>query len=159
MHRDGPAIWTPIALEGLQAQMMHGNGMGFNWKGLYTTSLLDAHANWRARANELSRTLKISMFAGEYFMQQLPRPLLRQGAEPRRALLRQAYDDALARYDLLLMPTLPMKATPLPPAECAARAVVPARLRDARPTPPVRRDRPPGDERALRPERRPAGRA
>ena len=24
------------------AQMMHGNGMGFNWEGLYTTSLLDA---------------------------------------------------------------------------------------------------------------------
>ena len=69
---DAPAtarrIWTPIALEGLQAQMMHGNGMGFNWKGLYTTSLLDAHANWRARANELSRTLKISMLVGEYFI-------------------------------------------------------------------------------------------
>ena len=28
--------------------MMHGNGMGFNWEGLYITSLLDAHANWRA---------------------------------------------------------------------------------------------------------------
>ena len=70
MHLDGPAIWTPIALEGLQAQMMHGNGMGFNWEGLYTTSLLDAHANWRARANELSRTLKISMLAGEYFIRQ-----------------------------------------------------------------------------------------
>jgi len=31
-------------------------------------------------------------------------------------VLRKAYDDVLARYDLLLMPTLPMKATPLPPA-------------------------------------------
>ena len=70
MHRDGGAIWTPIALEGLVAQMMHGNGMGFNWKGLYTTSLLDAHANWRSRADELSRTLKISMLAGEYFIKQ-----------------------------------------------------------------------------------------
>ena len=48
--------------------MMHGNGMGFNWKGLYTTSLLDATCHWRARANELSRTLKISMLAGEYFI-------------------------------------------------------------------------------------------
>ena len=35
--------------------------LGFNWEGLYTTSLLDAHANWRARANQLSRTLKISV--------------------------------------------------------------------------------------------------
>ena len=74
---------------------MHGNGMGFNWKGLYTTSLLDAHANWRARADEFSRTLKISMLVGEYLHQAPSRPLLRQGAEP-GALLRRPYDEALA---------------------------------------------------------------
>jgi amidase len=115
MHRDGAAIWTPIALEGLMAQMMHGNGMGFNWEGLYTTSLLDAHANWRARANELSRTLKISMFAGEYFIKHY-RGHFYAKAQNLGRLLRKSYDDVLARYDLLLMPTLPMKATPLPPA-------------------------------------------
>jgi amidase len=115
MHRDGSAIWTPIALEGLVAQMMHGNGMGFNWEGLYTTSLLDAHANWRARANELSRTLKISMFAGEYFIRHY-RGHFYAKAQNLSRLLRKTYDDVLARYDLLAMPTLPMKATPLPPA-------------------------------------------
>ena len=115
MHRDGSAIWTPIALEGLVAQMMHGNGMGFNWKGLYTTSLLDAHANWRARADELSRTLKISMLAGEYFIKH-HRGHFYAKAQNLGRLLRKTYDDVLARYDLLLMPTLPMKATPLPPA-------------------------------------------
>ena len=115
MHLDGPAIWTPIALEGLEAQMMHGNGMGFNWEGMYTTSLLDAHANWRARANELSRTLKISMFVGEYFIRQY-RGHFYAKAQNLARLLRQNYDEALGRYDLLLMPTLPMKATPLPPA-------------------------------------------
>ena len=115
MHRDGGAIWTPIALEGLVAQMMHGNGMGFNWKGLYTTSLLDAHANWRSRADELSRTLKISMLAGEYFIRQ-HRGHFYAKAQNLGRLLRKTYDDALARYDLLMMPTLPMKATPLPPA-------------------------------------------
>ncbi len=114
MHLDGPAIWTPIALEGLQAQMMHGNGMGFNWEGLYTTSLLDAHANWRARANELSRTLKISMFVGEYFLRQY-RGHYYAKAQNLARLLRGAYDEAFGRHDLLLMPTLPMKATPLPP--------------------------------------------
>ncbi len=113
MHLDGPAIWTPIALEGLQAQMMHGNGMGYNWKGLYTTSLLDAHSNWRARANELSRTLKISMFAGEYFLRYY-RGHFYAKAQNLGRLLRQSYDEALTRYDLLLMPTLPMKATPIP---------------------------------------------
>jgi amidase len=115
MHRDGGAIWTPIALEGLVAQMMHGNGMGFNWKGLYTTSLLDAHANWRARADELSRTLKISMLAGEYFIKH-HRGHFYAKAQNLGRLLRKTYDDVLAHYDLLMMPTLPMKATPLPPA-------------------------------------------
>ncbi len=115
MHRDGPAIWTPIALEGLQAQMMRGNGMGFNWKGLYTTSLLDAHANWRARANELSRTLKISMLIGEYFIRNY-RGHFYAKAQNLGRVLRKSYDDALSRNDLLLMPTLPMKATPLPPS-------------------------------------------
>jgi amidase len=114
MHRDGAALWTPIILEGLVAQMMHGNGMGFNWKGLYTTSLLDAHANWRARADELSRTLKISMLAGEYFIK-YHRGHFYAKAQNLGRLLRKTYDDVLARYDLLMMPTLPMKATPLPP--------------------------------------------
>jgi amidase len=115
MHLDGGAIWTPIALEGLMVQMMHGNGMGFNWEGLYTTSLLDAHANWRARANELSRTLKISMMAGQYFIKHY-RGHFYAKAQNLSRLLRKSYDDVLARYDLLLMPTLPMKATPLPAA-------------------------------------------
>ncbi|MBX9633233.1 MAG: amidase [Burkholderiales bacterium] len=114
MHLDGPAIWTPIALEGLQAQMMNGNGMGFNWKGLYTTSLLDAHANWRARANELSQTLKLSMMVGEYFMKQY-RGHFYAKAQNLGRLLTKAYDDAFGRFDLLLMPTLPMKAMPIPP--------------------------------------------
>jgi amidase len=115
MHLDGGAIWTPIALEGLMVQMMHGNGMGFNWEGLYTTSLLDAHANWRARANELSRTLKISMMAGQYFIKHY-RGHFYAKAQNLSRLLRKSYDEVLARYDLLLMPTLPMKATPLPAA-------------------------------------------
>ena len=113
MHLDGMSIWTAIALEGLQMQMMHGNGMGFNWKGMYTTSLLDAHANWRARANELSRTLKISMMVGEYFVRHY-RGHYYAKAQNLSRLLRQSYDEVLNRYDLLLMPTLPMKATPLP---------------------------------------------
>jgi len=116
MHADGLAIWTPIALEGLEAQMMHGNGMGFNWEGLYTTSLLDAHANWRARANQLSRTLKISMMAGEYFIRQY-RGHYYAKAQNLGRLLRKTYNDALSRHDLLLTPTTPMKATPIPPQD------------------------------------------
>jgi amidase len=123
MHLDGPAIWTAIAIEGLQAQMMNGNGMGFNWKGLYTTSLLDAHAAWRARANELSPSLKVCMLAGEYFMQNY-RGHFYAKAQNLGRVLTKAYDDALQKYDLLLLPTQPMKATPLPPANAPLKLYV-----------------------------------
>lgn len=116
MHRIGKDIWAPIALEGLQMQMMNGNGMGFNWKGQYTVGLLDAHAAWRERANDLSDSLKISMFLGEYFVRHY-RGRYYAKAQNIARRLKAAYDAALADCDLLLMPTLPMKATPIPPAD------------------------------------------
>ncbi len=70
MHSAGAAIWTPIALEGLVDLMLEGNGFGTNWKGLYVTSMLDAHANCRERAGELLPSLEVSMFGGKYFQQQ-----------------------------------------------------------------------------------------
>jgi amidase len=89
--------------------------MGFNWRGMYTTSLLDKHANWRSRANELSRTLKVSMLVGDYFIRHYGGHFYAKAQNLSRQL-RLAYDDALSRCDLLLMPTLPLKATPLPPS-------------------------------------------
>ena len=93
----GPAIWTPIALEGLQNQMMHGNGMGTGWKGLYTTSPARLPLQLARRARTSCRdTLKISMLVGQYHLkhtrghyyakaQNLARQLqgrVRQGASP-----------------------------------------------------------------------------
>ena len=116
MHLAGAAIWTPIALEGLQWQMMRGNGMGMNWEGLYTTSLLDAHAAWRTRADELSDSLKVSMFVGEFFIRHHNGRYYAKAQNLSRRL-RAAYDTALAEFDLLLMPTTPMKAPKLPEAD------------------------------------------
>jgi len=83
---------------------------------VYTTSLLDAHANWRQRADELSRTLKISMLAGQYFLKH-HRGHYYAKAQNLARRLRAAYDKAFEQYDLLLMPTLPLKATPIPPQD------------------------------------------
>ena len=115
-HKNGPAIWTPIAVEGLTNQMMKGNGMGTGWKGMYTTSLLDFHANWRSRADELSDTLKICMFIGEYFLKHHRGHYYAKSQNLARQL-RASYDSVLGAYDLLLMPTTPMKATPIPPPD------------------------------------------
>jgi amidase len=116
MHALGAAIWTPIAVEGATELMMRGNGMGTNWRGLYTTTLLDAHSQWKHRANELSDTLKISMLLGHYFIKHY-RGHFYAKAQNLSRKLRAAYDAAFSKHDLLLMPTLPLKATQLPPAD------------------------------------------
>ncbi|HEY0183192.1 MAG TPA: amidase [Rhodopila sp.] len=120
MHRAGPAIWLPIAAEGATVQMMLGNGFGFNWQGQYVVSMLDAHSAWRERADELSDTLKNTMLLGHY-MTTHHRGRYYAKAQNLVHRLKAAYNDALSRYDLLLMPTLPMTATPLP----AANAPIP----------------------------------
>ncbi len=122
MHKQGLAIWMPIGLEGATNQMMKGNGFGTGWKGLYTTSLLDFHANWRSRADELSDTLKVSMFAGQYFLRHY-RGHFYAKAQNLARKLRSAYDSMLGAYDLLLMPTVPMKATPLPPPDASVALI------------------------------------
>jgi len=97
---------------------MHGNGMGTGWKGMYTTSLLDFHSNWRSRADELSDTLKVCMFLGEYFLKHHRGHYYAKSQNLSRQLS-HTYDTMLNAYDLLLMPTTPMKATPLPPADAS----------------------------------------
>jgi amidase len=126
MHRLGEAIWLPVAAEGATIQMMLGNGFGFNWQGLYVTSLLDRHSSWRERADELSDTLKTTMLLGHYMVKHY-RGHYYAKAQNLVRRLRAAYDAVLADHDLLLMPTLPMVATKLPDenaplAEILARA-------------------------------------
>jgi amidase len=115
MHRTGGAIWLPVAAEGALIQMMQGNGFGFNWQGLYVTSMLDFHSGWKSRADELSDTLKNTMLLGHYMATRY-RGHYYAKAQNLVRRLRRAYDEVLARYDLLLMPTLPIVATPLPEA-------------------------------------------
>jgi amidase len=123
MHRDGSAIWLAIAAEGATMQMMLGNGFGFNWQGLYVTSLLDYHSAWRSRADELSDSLKNTMLLGHYMVTRY-RGHYYAKAQNLVRRLRSAYDEVLARYDLLLMPTLPLVATPLPEANAPVAQIL-----------------------------------
>ena len=123
MHRIGGAIWLPVAAEGATMQMMLGNGFGFNWQGLYVTSMLDFHAGWRERADELSESLKNTMLLGHYMVTR-HRGHYYAKAQNLVRRLRAAYDAVLDSYDLLLMPTLPMVATPLPAADAPTSEII-----------------------------------
>jgi amidase len=85
--------------------MMHGNGMGFNWEGQYDVALLDKHAQWRRRRCAFP-SLKICMFVGQYGLERYHGRYARAQNIARRA--RAGYDRALADFDLLVMPTVPL---------------------------------------------------
>ncbi len=116
MHLQSLAIWTPIGVEGTVDCMMLGNGFGTNWRGLYVTSLLDSYSSWRHRADELSDSLTYVILLGQYMLNQYGGHHYAKAQNLSRRL-RAAYDQALSKVDLLLMPTLPLKATPIPPPD------------------------------------------
>ena len=93
--------------------MMWDYGFGQNQEGLALLGLRDANAAWRDRPEELSDTLLVFALMGQYGLWKYGGRYYAKGANLRRQL-RDAYDDVLADYDLLLMPTTPMVAPPLP---------------------------------------------
>ena len=114
MHLAGVAIWSAIAVEGATWQMMQGNGYGFNWKGLYVTSLVDC-------PRRLARARRRAVRHAEDHdpdRQVCARASIAATTTPRRRTSRASSPPpttrALADYDLLLMPTLPLRATRLP---------------------------------------------
>ncbi|MEL6267706.1 MAG: amidase, partial [Pseudomonadota bacterium] len=123
LHAQGVAIWTPIFLEGATRLMMQENAFGTNMKGVFLESLMDAHARWHARADELSDTLKLGILTG-HWMSSRHRGRFYGKAQNLNRRLTAAYDDALARHDVLMMPTTPMAAQPQPGPGASREEVV-----------------------------------
>ena len=119
IHRDGMHIWNAIAIEGANSLMIKGNSMGTNWKGYYNTSLLDSFARGRlTRPNDLSETTKLVMLVGQYMSDRYHGRFYAHAQNLSRQLC-SAYDEYLKEFDVLLMPTVPMKATEIPKPECS----------------------------------------
>jgi amidase len=123
MHSVAPAIWTPIGTEGLTQTMMWGDGYGLSRPDLYAVGLMDFHHGWRRRANDLSETTKLFLMVGTY-INNIYGPRYYGKAMNIARRLTAAYDKAFKEYDLLLMPTTPMKATPLPGPEASREEYV-----------------------------------
>lgn len=114
MHRDGIHIWNAIATEGALGQMILHDGMGLNWEGYYTTGLVDYYGRARrSLADNFSDTVKFVILLGQYMANKYYGRYYGK-AQNLAPVLRAAYDDALKNVDILIMPTIPMKAMPLP---------------------------------------------
>src|SRR5688572_3672667 len=122
-HLVAGALWLPIGVEGLTQTMMWGDGYGLSRPDLYVTSLMDFHRGWRHRANELSETTKLFTLLGTYIHKHHGSRYYGKAMNITRKLI-EAYDAVLAQHDLLLMPTTPMKAQPMPKPGAAREETV-----------------------------------
>ena len=118
-HRDAGAVVTAIVAEGGVAMILAGNRLGANSKGYYATSLLDAFAQGlKAGADDLSEGTKLIALIGLFMRERYEGRYYAKAQNLARSLT-AAYDAALRDADLLVMPTTPQKATPLPPPRCS----------------------------------------
>src|SRR5579875_1047938 len=112
-HRIGTAIFGAIGNEGISA-VVAANSVGAAMDGHHNVSLIDAFARGRlARADDLPDQIKYTLLIGQYMRQSYHGRYYAKARNLTRTL-RAAYDDALSRWDLLVMPTTPMKSIPLP---------------------------------------------
>jgi amidase len=113
-HRHALHVWNVIATDGAAVQMIEGNGYGHNWEGLYDPELIAYYGRQRREvADRWSPTVSLVALAGRWSSEQLQ---TRHYAMARNLAVevRRQYDQALADVDLLLMPTVPMVAPPIP---------------------------------------------
>jgi amidase len=112
-HRHAVHVWNVIATDGATVQMVDGNGYGQNWDGLYDPELIAYYGKQsREVADAWSKTVQVTVLGGRYSLDNYQ---ARHYAMARNLVfeVRRHYDEALASFDVLLMPTLPMVATPL----------------------------------------------
>lgn len=112
-HRHGKQIWDVIAVEGGTAQMVDGNAYGRNWQGWYDTALIAHYGSRRSNGSSFPDTVKLVLLAGRHTLDRHHgvHYAMARNLVPR---LRAAYDEALSRFDVLVMPTTPILASPIP---------------------------------------------
>ena len=115
-HLIGGAVWVPIGVEGIVHTMMFGDGYGASRRDLYVTSLMDKLHGWQLRADQLSETTKLLTVLGVHMKKHYGTRFYGKATNIARRIT-AAYDAALGKYDLLMMPTMVMKATPIPPRD------------------------------------------
>ncbi len=86
------------------------NGNGFGWQGLYNEALASALGKFRlAQSQDLPPTLKVTLLTGTYLNTEY-HGMFYAKAQNLRRLWRAAYDSAFESFDVLAMPTTPVKA-------------------------------------------------
>jgi len=121
LHRHARDIHVPISCEGGLATVFEQNMNGSNHAGSYDAALAAAFGEaLETNAQNLPLNGKVSLIAGTMLRHETKSRVMAL-AQALRLRLRAQYDEALARFDVLVMPTVPMLPHllpdgPLPPA-------------------------------------------
>src|SRR5260370_13031563 len=113
-HALGFPVWAAIRAEAACIMLLEMNGAGIGHEGLYVRSFMERAMGWRKRADEFADTLKIASIFSRYTLDRYGGRFYAK-AQNLRPRVRAGYDAVLAAHHLLLLPTVPVKATPIPP--------------------------------------------
>ena len=113
-HRDGLSIYMGFALEGVSKVITSSGGVGSGWRGTYPVDLMRAlNQAMTNRAERMAPGVKFILMLGQHMQEKYGGLYYAKSQNLRQALTRD-YDSAFTDCDLLLMPTTPMQAQPLP---------------------------------------------
>ena len=113
MHTEIGKIYMPMIAEGMSRQFTFGGGVASGAAGFYPPSLIEKINAAGQRADEWPDTVKALTLLGAWVSQTYGGRIYGKGQNIKRQAT-QYYEDLFQEWDLLLTPTLPMAAMPLP---------------------------------------------
>lgn len=113
LHTLAPALCRPILVEGSIRTLFRDDAFGTGRHDLYPVELMDRFRGWRDHTAQLSESVRANLIAGLFLMARHGTHYYAKAMNAGRDL-RRRYDELLSRVDLLLMPTTPTTAPPLP---------------------------------------------
>ena len=115
-HLTAGAISAGIFEEGA-AILFRTHGLGYLWQGYHQTSLAEALGRaLQSQADDLPSRLKLTMLMGTYLSDYYHGRMYTKAMNLRPGL-RASYDAALKNVDVLVMPTVPMRAVKYDPEQ------------------------------------------
>lgn len=112
-HSTSALVWMPITAEGAIRTMFYNHGFPSLPRGFYPLDLLNQTGKWTELAADMPAPAKMVLMLGEHMSKYYGGRYYAKAQNLLRQMTR-AYDDALLNYDVLVMPTTPMKAPALP---------------------------------------------
>jgi amidase len=114
LHRNGVDIWVPLGMQGALEQLIRGSGSGPSAAQAVDVATVEAFARgFHKHAPTLSPSAKEMTLAGELATRRLGGVAYAEAKMLGLTLMR-GYDELFSRVDLLVLPTNPMKPSPLP---------------------------------------------